>query len=582
MTVLSQVLRKASLARAALFSADALLFIAVWYLVVDVTLLACVDVLTPTMAGLRAVPLIGAWVAIAFVIRRGSPGAVPPVIQALLDVTVALLCFVVFPALFIRGGLVAEFSTENRWIATEWDRIPKTLFAIAQSSWYQFPFTVALFALLATLRSIRGLRWVVRGALLGLFSLVLVLDYRAGGYSQDLLMPHFALPILLMLAASFVRFGPWFVRIAAANVVVLTLVLFYFGASPLPFLQREPDPKLFTLLFPRETLHHEALFYGRDGWVDREGRVLFQTYGPASGMARIDLVAGQFGADPISYHGTIRYFWTDDRQPWLFGGNNQTGELLVFAKDPFALIRKVPLGPPDSPRIAYSLVADPALNRLYVAFENPIGVGVYDLTTLERIGGIGFRESGLTDLATGTIRIALDPASQKLFVSFGAVDLANHYRIVRIDPKTLEVEDQLVFEYTGDNFILAPSINRAFDAVFDHGRIREIELFPKLRFVRNIDGPLCSRSMAFDARRGYLYATSFVTGEFLVIDAVRGSTLFRTFVGNKAWNVFFHAALDRVYVSGARGVYLFDPASFERSLSGAADTGDGPGADVPR
>ena len=162
------------------------------------------------------------------------------------------------------------------------------------------------------------------------------------------------------------------------------------------------------------------------------------------------------------------------------------------------------------------------------------------------------------------------------------MDLRNNYRIVRFDARTLAVEDSLVIDLQGDNFILAPSINRAFAGDFHRGQISEIELFPKLRLVENIPGPLCSRSMAFDTRRGFLYATSVITGEFHVIDIATKTTIYRAFIGNKASNVFFHAELDRVYVSCARGIFLFDPAAFERSIRAAAMTEGALKTDIPR
>jgi hypothetical protein len=573
--------RWASTTRAALLLADAVLFLAVWYVLVDATLMASVDVLSPVVALLQIVPVLGAWLAVGYLFRRSSPDATHSARHAAIDGAIALLWFVVLPALFVHGFVFASFTAENRWIATEWHRVGMTLVATIHSAWYQLPFIIGLMSALVVMMLVPRLRWPARIIVLILLALMLFLDYRAEGYA-NLTMPHWAFPLFLLFAASFLRSKAWFARVAAANVPALIILLFYLGASPLPFLQSQPDPQFFTRLFPAQDIRHEALLFWRDGWVDRDGLDMFHSFGPSSGMARIDLDTGAFAGEPITYHGTIRFFWTDDASPWLFGANNTVSELLMFRKEPFALARRIPLERDGASRVPYDITAAPALNRLFLAFENPTGIAAYDMTTLEPVGEVLLREAGLTEFATAAIRVASEPASGKLFASFGSVDLGNNYRIARFDARTLAVEDQILVDLQGDSFILAPSINRAFAGDFSRGQILEVELFPKLRFLGYIPGPLCSRSMAFDAGRGFLYATSMVTGEFHVIDVARRKTLYSTFVGNKASNVFFHRGLDRVYVSSARGVFLFDPATFERSLGAGADADSIPAAEVPR
>ena len=297
------------------------------------------------------------------------------------------------------------------------------------------------------------------------------------------------------------------------------------------------------------------------------GRYLYQSSGPALGMAKIGSDREFFATDPIQYHGTIRYFWTGTTPtPEIVGQlTTSTAKLLDLSEGAFfsssgrsrsrrPASRGCPTASPRTPRAT----ASTSRSRTRPAWASTIS------PPMKSCGRSTFWKSGLMTLATAAARIAVEPRSGQIFVSFGMVDEEMHYKVVRIDPETFTIQDQLTIDHTGDNFILAPEINRAFDAVFYSGEIREMELFPRLRFIRNIPGPVCSRSMAFDSRRNYLYATSMVTGEFLVIDARRGTTLYRTYLGNKADNVTFQPQLDRVYISCGRGIYLFDPAAFDR------------------
>ena len=288
--------------------------------------------------------------------------------------------------------------------------------------------------------------------------------------------------------------------------------------------------------------------------------------GPTSGIAKIDLQTGEVVGDPIQIKGLIRFFWTDWDSPYLIGANYISFDVHIIDKEPFALRKQWNLQHDTHPNSPFAVDVLPARDRFYIVYYEFGGIGEYALSDFRALRKLYFKEAGISKYLTGGYQIAVDREREKILVPLGIVDEQNRYKLLRIDARTLQVEDQVLYEGAGMGFVFVPSINRAFNTTFYDHEIYEFEIYPKLRVIKKIEGPYCSKSIQYDAGRDRLYASSFATGELFVIDRGSGKTLYKTFIGNKAENVYYHPLLDRLYLSSAGGIHELDLRKLDARL----------------
>lgn len=557
----------------ALSIADAAVFLVSAFLLVDCSFLYVERLVSWPGLLFRDIWLlalgIAPMVAIGYLLKRPSGRLAAKVIFQALAMTAV---FAILPYYYVIGfpwKPVLDTGYSNNWIPMDWHRLYLNLYIMWHASPAVFLAVTALFLCAVWFKARFRARytWVISVLYLAIFVGMTSQAYKVENYPRHSTLHHFNVALIPVILVGLLPFSLWFGRILIGAHVLLIMTLFYFGLSPPPLTAHEPDSALFRRIFPGKHPDPRILLtFTRQGVVDREGTYLYQSFGPTSGIAKINVATGDVVGDPIQIRGLIRFFWTDWDSAYIIGANYISFDVHIIDKEPFALRKQWNLQHDEHPNSPFAVDVLPARDRFYIVYYEFGGIGEYALSDFRAIRKLYFKEAGISKYLTGGYQIAVDRQREKILVPIGIVDEQNRYKLLRIDAATLKVEDEVLYDGAGMGFVFVPEINRAFNTTFYGNDIYEFEIYPKLRIVKKVQGPYCSKSIQYDAVRDRLYASSFATGELFVLDRATGETLYKVFIGNKAENVYLHTLLDRLYVSSSSGIYELDLKKLDARL----------------
>jgi hypothetical protein len=284
--------------------------------------------------------------------------------------------------------------------------------------------------------------------------------------------------------------------------------------------------------------------------------MLFTAYGPTSGLVRLDLATGDVKIIPTPT-GLVRYIWTQDETPKVYAIDWIASELLVVDKKTFTA-RRHNIYRRDA-SIPFSLQV--AGNRIYVTSTERPGLTEYDINTMRVIRKLDLRP--YTSFRSGVWRMMYDPGADKLFIEMGYTDLSDRNKLIRVDRKRMRVDGQAIIPAGGLEMLPIPSKRRIITASFFTTALWEYDM-DTMKFVRRIEGPINCRNMAYDERRGLIYATSFLGGTLHAIRYSDGKTVKKLRLGNKASSLFLspEPAHKTLYLGNSWGVLKMDLERF--------------------
>ncbi len=541
---------------------DALLFVwAVYTLARHLLLLA---------EGVGHSVLHGAWSAscvallVVLALRRGRHRSHGPSRVLWIVVEAALLGAPLWSLAALSQRAPSELGS-HAWIAQEWAKLPANLGIIARAS----PTTAVLHAALAlglVATAAAQVRWlpacVAAGALAASMQLLTAIgaDDRIVFYGAV-----FGLPWATVLATAALARWRWLARAALPASLTSLLLVSYAGLVPWGSSRDFAADPAVTRVYPTgDDAPRFPLAFLRDFELDAEGATLFTSFGPTSGLVRLDLEHGaatlvptpddlvrHLIADPLPGGGLLALEWVH-------------GALLTLTPEPFAIVARQALTGPRR-YVPMSFLAGGS--RVIVVFTEEPGIAELDRGSGEIRRWLSFRDRGLTRFRSGAWEMVGDVEEGFAIVEIGATDEAGAYRMVRVDLERFAIESDGPLADGGLALTRVPRHRSVLSAGFFTDRITELDE-RTLVTRRALVGPLNCRALAYDARRDVIYALAFLPGELWTIRYGDGAVLRRDRVGNKALSLELDAARDRLYVGSRDGIFAIELA---RYLGAAVD-----------
>ena len=446
------------------------------------------------------------------------------------------------------------------FVPIEWHKLPRNLLQILDA----FPVFGAVVATLVVVLGVLRFKLGWKRTVLAVFlAWMVVAQWRFRpeqlGSRAYTFKVEACVPIVVLAIASVLGWPRFYAR---ASVVAISFgVLFAFYSAMVPFevgARAAAVPGLEVLYPPPGVVPEIPTEYLRDVSVDHEANGLYATYGPTSGIIRLDL-----GSHVLTRHhteGLFRHFRTWKGEPRLWTVDWLYSELLTFEKPGFGLVSKQPI----TDDVLIQPIDLEVLPEGYaiVSTEYP-AVTLFDRDTLAKKAQINFHETGLTKFRSGAWLINHDPVANELYVEVGMLDLSDQFAIVKLDPATLAVKDTLKLAAGGLTMVPLPTKRSLLLGDFYSHDLVEIDMAP-LKIRRAFKTVLNCRSVAYDPKRDLIYAASFITGDLEVLRYADGSLVKRAYVGKKPSGFYLDQedGADALYFGSSTGILKLDLATF--------------------
>ncbi|MBI2890237.1 MAG: hypothetical protein HYY13_05575 [Nitrospirae bacterium] len=441
----------------------------------------------------------------------------------------------------------AKSSMHFLWLPIEWHKLPHNIELIAR---HQAAFAALVGALLplllaAALRAPRIAALACVGVALAVASRLTREDI---GFRAPFYQAVFAAPWAILALCALRGAHRGFARLLPLTGAFLVLWAFYTGLLPLKP-SRLPLPSGVEVVYPRPGESSKfPLQYVRALWLDPDRHELYGSYGPTSGLFRIHVPTGQ--ADLLETPGVIRHFWASTSDPTLLALEWIYDDLIHVERAAFQvgsrthLMDGVIISPIDlivSARDLFVLSTElPAVTRL-------------DRATLSRVAQTNFKQLGLTQFSSGAWTMALDNTSGRLFVQLGMTDLSDRFLMVELDTSSLGVRRTMDLPAGGLELKFLPDHRTLLLPDFYSDLIYELDV-DAWTIRRSIPAVANARSLAYDPRRGLLFAASFMSGDLDVIRHSDGARIRRINIGSKPSSMHYDEVGEDLYVASSRGV----------------------------
>ncbi len=446
------------------------------------------------------------------------------------------------------------------FVPIEWHKLPRNLLQILEA----FPVVSAIVAVaVVTLGVLRFRFGFKRAVVVAFLAWMVVAQWRFRpeqlGSRAYTFKVESCVPIAVLLAASVLGWPRFYARGSVVAIAFGSLFAFYSATVPFEVGKRaKAVPGLSVLYPPPGVVPEIPTEYLRDVFVDHDANALFATYGPTSGIIRLELASHVL----TKHHteGLFRHFRTWSGEPRLWTVDWLYSELLTFEKPNFALASKQPIT--DDVLIQPIDLEVLPEGFAIVSTEYP-AVTLFDRDTFAKKAQIDFYRTGLTRFRSGAWLINHDPVENRLFVEVGMLDLDDQFAIVKLDPATLAVVDELKLAAGGLTMVpLVEKRSLLLGDFYSHDLV-EIGMSP-LEVRRTLRTVLNCRSIAYDPKRDLIYAASFITGDLEVLRYADGSLVKRAYLGKKPSGFFLdqQGGEDALYFGSSTGILRLDLPTF--------------------
>lgn len=477
----------------------------------------------------------------------------------ILDFFVFFVISVLFP--FAVTRIPPFYDITFIWVPLEWYKFPLNFSLFLKvAPWYAFLFF--LFFLFLVYQAAALNKRVLPALLLFLpFGILCrqILTMEAGGRTMGYLV-IVLLPALVAFFAALDQKLRVFARASLINWVWFVLFSFYSGIIPV---HRFTPVQGIEKIYPRPGEKSVfPLMYMRDLAVDTKQGFLFVSYGPTSGLVRMNLDGS--GVRKLTFKerqgGIVRHFYTEPRMEDIFALDWVGNNLLIVPKKSFFFKKQINL---DS---AFSIVPMDLMvapGHVYIVSSEFPALSKWNRQNWKRMREVSFRDLKLTSFKSGAWAGSWDPVKHKIFVEIGMVNTKNQFVVAQFDADTLRLEKKINLPEGGLLLYALPSRRRMMLGSFYQPRLIEIDM-DSLQVTRTLQGPMTCRGMAYDEKQDLLFAVSFSTGEFHVIRYSTGEKLKSVYVGKKTSSLFWAPETQHVYVGSTEGILRIHIPTFNK------------------
>lgn len=434
------------------------------------------------------------------------------------------------------------------WLPLEWHKLYKNFILMSQIT-PMFFLGGIMVILTFTKQIINGKKKYINivlliFALLVTYSLTFITKKKAGIY-----FVAFELPILFCLFAVKYSYFRIFTRLIIVSFLGFMIFGHYVGFLPVYVKNELKNLKGVEEIYPLNNKPDFPLVFMREFYVDVNKNFLFTSYGPASGVVKVNLKNGK--AEVLEVQGLVRYIYSLDNINKLYALDWDVGDFLIFQKYPFVLSEKINI-------LTNKLIApwdfDFYKNKVYVTFHEYASLVEYQLYPFKQLREIFFKDLKLTKFSSGGLRCVIDEENKKIFAEVGMIDLSNKFVLLKIDLKTFKVEKKVVIPEGGLDLLFLKNKKSVIATSFFSNNFYEFNS-QTLKLKRTFKGPINCRNVLYDKKRDYLYATSFLGGGFYVLRYSDGKIIKKIKVGKKSASLFFDDKNDVIYLGSSYGIY---------------------------
>ena len=455
-------------------------------------------------------------------------------------------------------SLLSQVSGKGQsftWVPLEWHKYPYTFKLFLETS----PALAALVAVVVVAGSFAisslGRAWTVPPA-----SLALLFAWKQCTTisKEDSFILYFFIylaPLALLVAALWLRRERAAMRLLAYCGFPFMMMTHYCGWTPYIRDMSFTGAPGVVKIYPREGAAAEfPLAYLRDFSVDPEEKILYTSYGPTSGVIRLDLKTG--GAQVLDTpNGTVRYIQLTPDPDKIYALDSMNFDLLTVRTDPLRITGSENASFGNGLVVPFHFILKGG--KLYATYTERPGFAEFDMEPLKPRRKILFREAGVTKFGSGVMLGAVDAVKDKIFIEVGMTDGRDRFSVVRVDLEDFRIDGKAEIPEGGLELIALPEKRKVLATSFYSDRIYEIDM-DTMETGRVLHGPVSCRSLVYDARRDMLIGTGFLSGELRFIDYATGRTLKAGRVGNKAGSLELGPGGDRVYLGSSWGIFSVD------------------------
>jgi len=472
------------------------------------------------------------------------------------DIATLVGLFQLFPA-WVRTSAGDEFGKGMGflYLVSDWNLLPITIGSFVDVAPAEAAAVVVVYlGLVAAIATKR--RAAVVGALAVAWALIVAVAGAAIREDPGLFIFIFFPASLLTAGAAFAHRTRLAARGAVWASVFVFMGLAYVGAFPLGEQADWRGTDGITRLYPcDDTPPAYPLEFPRDLYVDPPTERIFLSYGPSSGMVVFDLETGCL-TEHIEVKGMMRRLWSTPELPFVYGGDDLSGDLYAFAKRPAALVSEMDLFAHDGINDAHDVVGEASRGRLFVAHLVRAAVSVVDIEGWRFRATLNLFESGHTDIPAAVTAFAV--ASPEVgYVLTGPATRDFRWRLLRVSLDDLTVLDSALIP--GGTTFLHYSAARDSLWVGDATADRLLELDPHTLTVRRtLPGPHFSVALAEVTAHGTMLAAGPVDPDLVVLCTETGEIVRRLPLGPKLMSVTYDPVLDAAFVASGQGVFRVD------------------------
>ncbi len=442
------------------------------------------------------------------------------------------------------------------WVPLEWYKLPQNMKLCMMVE----PYAVAaffVFQFLSIVAFAYGKRWLSFAMVFSVFLLITgkLMLMQAGVGRILFYMLFFCSPFLFACLGILKNWQRFFVRSLAVATCGVLILAFYTGLLPLVNTVSITKSAGVQQIYPIQKSIF-PLTYMRHLFVNKEETKAYVSYGPTSGIVKINVKNGE--AKALRGLGLVRYFHASDASPYIFALDWIHAEWLMIDKNKFRVL--------NSRNILDNTVFVPmnfivTNEHVFVVSTEYPALTKFQRKPWKMLSQIHFKKEGLTKFNSGAWIAAYDEKKKQIFVEMGMVDLSNAFIIAQIDAKTMRVTKTLRLPEGGLELLAIPEKRALILGSFYSHNLYEISM-DTLTVKRIIQGPLTCRNLVYDKKRDLLYATSFSMGDFYVLDYKTGKTLLRKTCGKKPSVMFLSKNNEHLYIGSTAGIFRIKLAAF--------------------
>jgi len=441
------------------------------------------------------------------------------------------------------------------WVVPTWHHAPQNYFPLYGAIWpYAIAFLIAVAAVLYLHATGRRLAFV-------LFSITLVAGlYKFTQYTVPTdvgFVLMFELPLVVGLLFGWAGQPVIERRFAIFSLFATPALAFYVCLVPLA--PTPPPMAGLSRVYPLPGRPPAvSMAHLRDAVIDTNANKLVMSWGSTCGLLDIDL---KMGTERIMATDLMRYLSRDRETGNIYGAGFHSGDILEFGGDPLQLLRGKPL---HDLHMGELLLARQNGPDLFVAGTDPPMFARLDWKTLEPRALHWFHPLQ-TRMPLNWGYFDLTPDGSRVYVNMYMTDIDRSGALLELDGPSLEVLRSVALPEPAVVVILDAPRHRLLLSGGESDRLFEVD-WDRFEVVGVHKGLLHARFFVYDARRNWIVAGSYYSGEIAFFDGTTFEEVYRARLSRRIQNGFIDDSGQNCYIATSEGLYRLRLDEFAASI----------------